>query len=136
MQTEWLQMTSETMSLTDVVARVIYAETKAVSLRLVEALASMIYNAANHQCENIKHVISDNNIFDSLNSESKRHNLLNVDKTDKGFQMCVRVTTRMLHGRLPDTSNKATLFHHDDDMPSWAVARGYVADVDGCLFYA
>jgi len=28
------------------------------------------------------------------------------------------------------------MFHHANTMPDWAVARGYVADIDNLLFYA
>ena len=118
------------------VARVIYAETLAASLRVVEALASMIQNVAKKNNLDIADIISDENIFESLNKKSPRHEYIYTDLTRNDFQMCLRVAIRMLHGKLPDMCNHATRFHRADVMPGWAFARGYVADIDGILFYA
>jgi len=130
MQLEFTNASSENASLAHAVAYVVYMETNAKSLRVVEAMCSMIYNAANHNPENIKAIISDSKLFKSVNSDSV------VDVNCRGYQMCLRVATRMLHGNLPDSCNHATMFHHANTMPDWAVARGYVADIDNLLFYA
>lgn len=116
--------------LKNAVARTVYMETNAKSLRLVEAMCSMIYNAAEHKMENVRRVISDATLFQSANSDS------DIDINCRGYQMCLRVATKMLHGNLPDACNHAIKFHRGDTIPGWAVACGYVAEVDDFLFYA
>jgi hypothetical protein len=136
MQFKLIEMQNESMALAYAVARVVYAETLAKSLRVVEALTSMISNVAMRDNRNVKDVINDKTIFESLNNESNRHEFLSVDASRHDFQMCVRVAQTMLHGHLPDMCNHATKFHRDEILPKWAFARGYVADIDGILFYA
>lgn len=117
-------------------ARVIYAETFPSSLPAVEALASMIKNIMAQTKRDLVDIVSDENIFNVLNKNSPRHEYLNVDaKNNRALQMCVRVVERMMHGGLNDTCFGATRFHRADEMPSWATSRGYIADVDGLLFY-
>ena len=127
---------SETMALAYRVAHVVYAETHARSLIVVEALTSMISNRAKKNNMNIGDVISDATMFESLNTDSVRHNDLDIDSNRRDFQMCVRIAVRMLHGHLPNMCRGATMFHRVDLMPNWAIARGYIADIDGILFYA
>lgn len=117
------------------IARVVYAETGANSLSGVEALTSMIKNLSEKSGRDIETIITDKNIFNVLENTSPRHSLLDVPANNRAFQMCVRVASRMLAGGLVDKSFGATKFHHADVMPMWAVARGYIADVDGMLFY-
>lgn len=117
------------------IARVIYAQTGATSLPLVEAMASMIANIATRSGRDIDDIISDADIFDCVNPKSPRHELLQIDAANRGFQMCLRVAGRMLRGGLRDACNGATRFHPANEMPEWATARGYIADVDGFLFY-
>ena len=136
MEFKLIEMQNESMALAYAIARVVYAETLAKSLHVVEALTSMISNAAHHNNRNVKDIISDKTLFESLNSESNRHEFLSVDASRRDFQMCVRVAQTMLHGHLPDMCNHATKFHRDEMLPKWAIARGYVADIDGILFYA
>lgn len=135
MQMEIIEAHDETIALAYAVARIVYAETLAKTLRVVEALTSMIYNAAAHDIKNIRHVISDSQIFESLRAESTRHEFLSIDASRRDFQMCLRVAKTMLHGNLPDMCNHATMFHRAEFLPSWAVARGYICDIDGILFY-
>lgn len=136
MQFELIEIQNESMTLAYAIARVVYAETLAKSLRVVEALTSMISNIAKNNHQDIKKIIQDKTLFESLNCESNRHKYLQVDAARRDFQMCVRVAQRMLHGNLPDSCNHATNFHRDENLPEWAFARGYVADLDGILFYA
>lgn len=117
------------------VAHVVYAETMANSLRVVEALTSMIQNRAQKTNQSISDVISDANVFESLNKNSQRSKYLNTDETSNKFQMCLRVATRMLHGNLDDMCRHATIFHRDTVLPDWAIARGYILETDGILFY-
>ena len=119
-----------TTSLADSVARVVFAETGARSLRVVEALTSMISNCAKKNGVGICDVISNTTMFESQNNKN-----LDIDSNVRGFQMCVRTAIRMLHGNLPDMCYGATMFHRADVLPQWAVARGYIADIDGILFY-
>ena len=136
MQLEIISMSCQTIGLAYDVARVVYAETDGRSLRVVEALTSMISNFAKKNNQTIHSVISNANIFESLNSDSVRHALLNVDSNKRELQMCFRVALRMLHGNLPDMCRGATLFHRTELLPKWAMNRGYIADIDGILFYA
>ncbi len=130
MQLELVNVSTEITSLAHSVANVVYSETAAKSLRIVEAMCSMIYNAAGHKIGNIHHIISDTSLFQSANSDS------NIDINCRGYQMCLRVAKQMLRGHLPDSCNHATKFHRGDVIPDWAVARGYIADIDDFLFYA
>ena len=117
------------------IARIVYAETHASSLRVVEALTSMIANFSRaFECP-IENMVCDASIFPSLCPTSSNHELLNIDITNSGFEMCLRTVGRMLHGNLPDTCFGATRFHHADTIPDWATSRGYIADIDGLLFY-
>ncbi len=123
------------MCLADNVARVVYAETCAKSLRVVEALCSMIFNQSKQNNVDVADIISDKEQFESLCENSQHHNLLQIDSLSREFQMCLRVAVRMLHGNLSDMCNHATRFHRAEFLPEWAVARGYIADIDGLLFY-
>lgn len=136
MQLELIEVHDDTMSLAYSVARIVYAETLAKSLRVVEALTSMIFNATNGNRKNIHEFISNKQIFESLNNESVRHEFLSVNASRREFQMCLRIALRMLHGNLGDMCNHATIFHRSEFLPTWATARGYVADIDEILFYA
>ena len=136
MQLTIIEAHDEKMTLAYAVARIVYAETLASSLRVVEALTSMIANAARARNESVAKIISDKTLFESLNTESIRHESINVNASRPDFQMCLRVAMRMLHGNLPDMCRGATRFHREEFLPTWAVARGYIADIDGILFYA
>ena len=126
---------SETMALAYRIAHVVYAETHACSLRIVEALTSMISNCARKNNRDVRDIISDETIFESLNKNSARHPDLKTNSNSREIQMCVRIALRMLHGNLPDMCRGATMFHRTELLPDWAVARGYIADIDGILFY-
>ena len=126
---------STTMLMAHRIAHIVYAETHARSLIVVEALTSMISNRAKKNNMKICDVISDSILFESLNNDSVRHPDLYIDSNRRDFQMCVRVAIRMLHGHLPDMCRGATMFHRVELLPDWAVARGYIADIDGILFY-
>lgn len=117
------------------IARVIYAETRAKSLKVVEALASMIKNFSNSYGIDFKDMILDENLFNSLKSDSENHNLLKVDANNRGFQMCLRVVKRMLNDDLEDCCYGAVRFHNAKEIPDWAMSRGYIEDIDGFLFY-
>ena len=135
MQLELIHNPDESQAEIYKIARVIYAETYMPTLPSVEALVSMIKNIVIKYNRNITEVVSDKNIFDSLKDDSPRHKHLSVDANNRAFQMCLRVVKRMMHGDFPDCCFGATRFHRADEMPDWAVARGYIADVDGLLFY-
>lgn len=135
MQLTLIKNTDTSATLTYRIARIVYAHTCAKSLPLVEAFSSMIQNMSNKSGVDILEIISDKNIFDALDSRSPRNSYMNVSADNRGFQMCVRTVRRMLMGGLPDCCNGATQFHYCDVIPDWAVARGYIADIDGVLFY-
>ena len=117
------------------IARVLYAETGATSLRAVECLASMIANISRLSGVAPEMVVMDSNLFDVHNAASPNHQLLSVAARGRGFDMCLRVAVRLLHGTLSDQCCGATKFHHADTMPDWAVSRGYILAVDDLLFY-
>ena len=125
----------ETKKLSYQIARVVYAETSASSLTAVEALVSMINNASRASGRSFAQIISDTDMFESLNETSVRHEMLSVPPLSRGFQMCLRVVGRMLMGGLPDMCRGATRFHHGDVNPDWARSRGYILDIDELLFY-
>jgi hypothetical protein len=117
------------------IARVIYAETCAQSLRVVEALASMISNGAQKNNQTELEFINNSGLFESLDKNSKHHDLLKVNPNSRTFQMCLRVTDKMLKHNLEDCCFGATKFHRTEFNPSWSLARGYILDMDGLLFY-
>ena len=116
-------------------ARIVYAETLATSLPVVEAFCSMIYNIHIKYDKTFADIANDKNLFESLNDKSLRHQYLNVDANDRKFQMCLRVVQTMMHGNLNDCVFGACKFHHTNVMPSWARSRGYIAEFDDLLFY-
>lgn len=117
------------------IARIVYAETGAASLRVCEALCAMIYNASQKNKCPPYDIACDTSMFESLNPKSVRHKDLSVSANDRGFQMCLRLVGYMLRGKLADRCYGATSFHREDMMPEWATARGYIAEIDGLLFY-
>jgi hypothetical protein len=135
MQMTLIKNTDITATLAYKIARVVYAETGATSLSGVEALTAMIKNLSEKTGQNFETIITDENIFNSLNKSSPKYERISVPADNRAFQMCVRVASRMLTGGLIDKSFGATKFHHADVMPTWAIARGYIADIDGMLFY-
>ena len=117
------------------IARAVYAETGASSLAAVEALCSMIANLARATSRSVADIVCDANVFGSRNSQSPHHYKWCESASSRGFQMCLRVARRMYGGGLRDTVRGAVRFHHADEIPEWATARGYIADIDGLLFY-
>ncbi len=117
------------------IARVVYAETGATSLSVTEAFTSMIANISRATGIAPDVIINDATLFPSLCPDNARHKLLGVAPDSRAFQMCLRVARRMLRGNLGDSCFGATRFHRTDEMPQWAMSRGYIADVDGILFY-
>ena len=109
------------------IARVIYAQTNGASLPAAEAMASMIRNLCLATKCDLCDIAADKNIFVAPPSD--------IDARDKKFQMCVRVVQKMITGTLPDSVFGATRFHHESAIPDWATDLGYVAEVDGLLFY-
>ncbi len=117
------------------IARVVYAETGATSLSLVNAMMSMISNLHKRSGRDIESIVDDASIFDVLNLENPNHNRMHVPANSRVFQMCVRVAKRMLCDGLVDNTRGAVMFHHDGVIPDWAITRGYIAEIDGILFY-
>ena len=131
MQLKLIKNTDMSATLSYRIARVVYEQTGAETLHVVEALTSMIKNLSEKTGVEISKIISDKTIF------SDENKILNTadNVNDRKFQMCVRVSSRMLSGGLPDCCHGATKFHHANVIPDWAIARGYIDDVDGLLFY-
>ncbi len=117
------------------VARVVYAQTGGISLPLIEAFTSMIKNIAMASSQNVSDIISDSNIFPVLDEADINHSRMYVSSNDKRFQMCQRTAHRMLSGGMPDCCYGATKYHFANVIPDWATSRGYIADIDGVLFY-
>jgi len=116
-------------------ARIIFAETNAETLKLVEAMASMIYNIHIKFGKSFESISNDVNLFECLNKESSRHQNLKVDANNKKFQMCLRIVKTMMHGNLDDSVFGATKFHHANVIPDWAMSRGYISECEDILFY-
>ncbi len=117
------------------IARVVYAETGATSLSLVNAMTSMIANLHRASGRTFDDIVADVDIFAVLDENHPHHNRMRVPANSRAFQMCVRVAMRMLCGGLNDTTRGAVNFHHDGVIPAWATTRGYIAEIDGVLFY-
>jgi hypothetical protein len=117
------------------IARLVYTETNASSLTAVEALTSMIANLCAATKQDPQQVIEDPNVFELQGADSPPHEKRTDKSDERGFQMCLRAAQRMLNGNLPDCCGGATRFHRSDILPEWAVARGYIAEIDGLLFY-
>ena len=117
------------------IARVVYAQTGGISLPLVCAFTSIIKNLSDASGVGISDLIGDKTIFPALKVSDINHARLHVPAQNRAFQMCVRTAYRMLMGQLPDSCYGATRFHYSDEIPAWATSRGYIADIDGVLFY-
>ena len=117
------------------IARVVFAETCAKSLRVVEALASMIANGARKSNQSELDFVMRSGLFESLDDASSHHGLLTINPNARTFQMCLRVVDKMLKHNLDDTCCGATKFHRDEFNPDWSRARGYILEVDGLFFY-
>lgn len=128
MQLTLIKNTDTSASLAYRIARTVHEQTGASSLQVVEAMTSMIKNISDKYQRDILDVVSDNTLFPSVKTDC-------VPASSRSFQMCLRVAQRMLCGGLPDMCCGATRFHHADVIPDWAIARGYIADIDGILFY-
>lgn len=118
------------------IARIVYAQTGATSLPLVEAFTSMIKNISEKSGMPILDIVGDSSLFPVLCKTDVNHHRMAIPANDRAFQMCVRTASRMLHGCLPDCCYGATKYHSANVIPDWATSRGYIADVDGFLFYA
>ena len=101
----------------------------------VEALTSMIHNLSISSGKTFNQIVSDKSLFEALNENSKNNKLTRVQPDNNGFQMCLRVAMRMLNGSLSDCCYGAIRFHREDTLPEWAMSKGYIADIDGLLFY-
>ncbi len=135
MQLTLIKNTDLSVGLAYRIARVVYAQTGAITLPLVESITSVIKNISDKTGAEYSDIIRDKNIFDVLDKKSKNHSRLFTESTNRGFQMCVRVAQRMLSNGLCDRTFGSTMFHSADTIPQWAIARGYIADIDGYLFY-
>ena len=117
------------------IARVIFAETCGQSLRVVEALATMIANGARVNNQSELDFVMKSGLFESLDKHSEHHDLLKVNPNARAFQMCLRVTDKMLKHHLDDCCFGATKFHRSEFNPDWSIARGYILEMDGLFFY-
>jgi len=116
-------------------ARIIFAETDAQSLQVVEAMASMINNIHNKYDKSFEYISKDADLFECLDKKSSRNEKLNVEANNRKLQMCLRVVKTMMRGNLPDTVFGATKFHHANVIPNWAMSRGYISECEDILFY-
>lgn len=116
-------------------ARIVYAETYGKSLQMAEALCAMISNLCLKTMRQLSEIAVDENIFESLNKNSVRHPALFIESDRRDFQMCLRTVKRMINGFLPDCVCGATRFHRAEQLPEWAVAVGYIREVEDLFFY-
>ena len=135
MQLKLITNSDDTQSVPYKLARIIFAETDAKTLSVVEAMASMIYNIHIKYGKSFEAISKDFNLFECLNLKSSRNQNLNVDPNTKKFQMCLRAVKTMMHGNLPDSVFGATKFHHANIIPQWAMSRGYISECEDILFY-
>ena len=135
MQLTLIKNNDDTQIVSYKLARIIFAETDALSLQIVEAMASMINNIHIKYDKSFESIAKDNDLFECLNSKSSRNKNLNVAANDRKFQMCLRVVQTMMRGNLRDTVFGATKFHHANVIPDWAMSRGYISECEDILFY-
>ena len=135
MQLNLITNNDDTQIVSYKLARIIFAETDALSLQIVEAMASMINNIHIKYDKSFESIAKDDDLFECLNSKSSRNKKLNVAANDRKFQMCLRVVQTMMRGNLQDTVFGATKFHHANVIPQWAMARGYISECEDILFY-
>jgi len=135
MQLVLIKNPDETQIVPYKLARIVFAETRAVSLQVVEAMASLIYNIHMKYNMPFENIANNKDIFEVLDEKSKRHQYMDIDVNDRKFQMCVRTIKTMMRGNLQDTVFGATRFHHTDVIPQWAIARGYITECEDILFY-
>jgi len=135
MQLTLIKNPDDTQSVAYKLARIVYAETRCISLPIIEAMASLIYNIHIKHEKSFASIANDKNIFEALDDKSVRHQYMNVNANDRKFQLCLRVIKTMMHGNLPDSVFGATQFHHNDVIPQWAIARGYITECEDILFY-
>ncbi len=135
MQLNLITNNDDTQIVSYKLARIIFAETDALSLQIVEAMASMINNIHIKYDKSFESIAKDNDLFECLNSKSSRNKNLNVAANDRKFQMCLRVVQTMMRGNLQDTVFGATKFHHANIIPQWAMSRGYISECEDILFY-
>jgi hypothetical protein len=130
MNPKLIKNTDESKIVAHKIARLVRAETNASSLAAVEALTSMIANRRDATRQQPAQIIQDTEIFHAQSDDMPTN-----ESGERGFQMCLRAARRMLNGDLPDSCCGATRFHRSDTLPEWAVARGYIAEIDGLMFY-
>ena len=135
MQLSLIKNPDNTQAVLYKLARVVYAETLATSLRKVEMMSSLIYNVHIKYQKSFDEIANDKNLFSCLDKNSERNKFLSVNANTKKFQMCLRIVNDMCHGKLPDYVCGATKFHHCDVIPDWAMARGYISECENILFY-
>ena len=135
MQLTLIKNNDDTQIVSYKLARIIFAETDAISLSIVEAMASMINNIHIKHNKSFESISKDSVLFECLNPKSLRYKNLSVDTRDRKFQMCLRTVKTMMRGNLRDTVFSATKFHHANIIPDWAMARGYIAECEDILFY-
>jgi hypothetical protein len=135
MQLNLITNNDDTQIVSYKLARIIFAETNALSLQIVEAMASMINNIHIKYDKSFESIAKDDDLFECLNSKSSRNKNLNVAANDRKFQMCLRVVQTMMRGNLQDTVFGATKFHHANIIPQWAMSRGYISECEDILFY-
>lgn len=135
MQLVLIKNPEDTQSVAYKLARIVYGETRGVSLPIVEAMASLIYNIHIKYDKSFSSIAKDKNIFEVLDDKSARHKYMNVNANDKNFQMCLRVVKTMMRGNLKDSVFGAVKFHHGDVIPQWAMSRGYITECGDILFY-
>ena len=135
MQLTLIKNNDDTQIVSYKLARIIFAETNAVSLQIVEAMASMINNIHIKHNKSFESISKDSDLFECLNQKSSRYQNLSTDVNDRKFQMCLRTVKTMMRGNLRDTVFGATKFHHANVIPMWAMSRGYIAECEDILFY-
>ena len=135
MQLTLIKNDDDTQIVSYKLARIIFAETDAESLSVVEAMASMINNIHIKYGKSFEDILKDSDLFECLNKKSPRNKNLDIAANDRKFQMCLRTVKTMIHGNLPDCVFGATKFHHANTIPQWAMSRGYISECEDILFY-
>jgi N-acetylmuramoyl-L-alanine amidase len=130
-----------TGSAIDVLARTLWGEARADSLRAKEALAALIVNRTRHAKSMDGHYWWGNSIEEICRRPGQfpcwgqPDRLLAATMQDRAFRIAVRTARRAVAGFLADPTCGATHWHRRTELPLWTRGRFPTAEIGQFLFY-
>ena len=128
----------------ETLARTLHAETDALPVRAVEALAALVMNRVRaaaapdgprHWGQGIAGVCRAPFQFPCWNRNDPLHARLFFTGESPALDACRRVAARAAAGTLRDATGGATHWHPAERLPAWAVGRVATAEIGGLVFY-